>query len=221
MHFDILVEDVSGKRMLDVLVPKIIGESHTFQVHCYKGIGRLPKGMTPDSEPQKRILLDQLPRVLQGFGKTHAAYPASYQAAVLVVCDLDDRCLKAFRADLLGLLQRCSPAPETRFCIAIEEGEAWLLGDLNAIRTAYPDTRDAALNSYTHDSICGTWEKLADAVYAGGAVALKALGWTMIGREKSIWADAITPHMNIDENQSPSFCYFRDKLRALAEQSFA
>ncbi|MGE4488022.1 MAG: hypothetical protein AB7E95_00580 [Kiritimatiellales bacterium] len=218
MHFDILVEDVSGKRMLDLLVPKILGEFHTFQVHHYKGIGRLPKGMASGSEPQKRILLDQLPRVLQGFGKTYAAYPAGYQSAVVVVCDLDDRCLKAFRAELLRLLQRCNPAPEARFCIAVEEGEAWFFGDLNAVRTAYPHSKDAVLSSYANDSICGTWEKLADAVYSGGAAALKALGWTMIGREKSIWADAIAPNMDVNANSSPSFCYFRDKLRGLAGQ---
>ena len=60
MHFEILVEDQSGKRMLDILVPQIIGDAHTFRVVDYRGIGRLPKGMTSSSEPRKRILLDQL-----------------------------------------------------------------------------------------------------------------------------------------------------------------
>jgi hypothetical protein len=221
MHFEILVEDISGKHMLDVLVPKIIGEAHTFEVRSYRGIGRLPKGMVPGSEPQKRILLDQIPRLLQGFGKTFAAYSPEYPAAVVVVCDLDDRCLKSFRTELLGLLQRCSPAPETRFCIAIEEGEAWFLGDLNAVRAAYPQAQNPVLRSYANDAICGTWEKVADAIYPGGAAKLRESGWTIIGHQKSIWAQAIAPHMNIDDNQSPSFCYFRDKLRALAEQSFA
>jgi hypothetical protein len=31
MHFEILVEDLSGKRALDILVPKIIATEHTFQ----------------------------------------------------------------------------------------------------------------------------------------------------------------------------------------------
>jgi hypothetical protein len=34
-----------------------------------------------------------------------------------------------------------------------------------------------------------------------------------IGREKVAWAAKISPLMDIDNNQSPSFCYFRDKLR--------
>lgn len=216
MHFDILVEDISGKRMLDELVPKIIGANHTFTVHSYKGIGRLPKGMTANSAPGKRILLDQLPKILQGFGKTHAGFPVDYPAAVFVICDLDDRCLAVFRAELQALLQRCNPTPETQFCVAIEEGEAWLLGDLCAVRAAYPRARINFLNAYNSDSICGTWEVLANALVSGGESALKSKGWKAVGKEKSEWAEAISPHMNVEENNSPSFCYFRDKLRLLA-----
>ena len=34
MHFEVLVEDQSGKAMLDILLKKIIDESHTFEVKC-------------------------------------------------------------------------------------------------------------------------------------------------------------------------------------------
>lgn len=37
MHFEILVEDQSGKKALDIIVPKIIGDSCTFTVHPYNG----------------------------------------------------------------------------------------------------------------------------------------------------------------------------------------
>ena len=30
MHFEILVEDQSGKKALDILIPKIIGDDHTW-----------------------------------------------------------------------------------------------------------------------------------------------------------------------------------------------
>ena len=43
MHFEILVEDQSGKKALDILIPRIIGEQHSFEVRAYKGIGRIPK----------------------------------------------------------------------------------------------------------------------------------------------------------------------------------
>ena len=37
----------------------------------------------------------------------------------------------------------------------------------------------------------------------------------VIGKEKSTWAEKIAPEMNVDKNASPSFCYFRDKIREL------
>ena len=217
MHFEILVEDQSGKTMLEILIPKIIGDQHTFRFHNYKGSGHIPKNLTSSTDARKRILLDQLPRLLRGHGKTFAGYPPNYPAAVIVVCDLDDKCLKAFRQELFAVLNACNPKPETRFCVAIEEGEAWLLGDVSAIKAAYPNAKDNVLGSYVNDSICGTWELLANAVSSGGASGLKKKGWPVVGREKSVWAEKITLHMNVDLNASPSFRYFREKVRGLAQ----
>ena len=213
MHFEILVEDQSGKVALDILVPKIIGDKHTFDVKSYKGVGRIPVKMNNSVNASKRILLSNLPRLLAGYGKSWHEYPA----VVIVVCDLDGKCLKNFRSELIGLLDNCSLRPETRFCIAIEEGEAWFLGDIPAIKQAYPKAKDAVLKTYMSDSICGTWEKLADAVYKGGSQSLSNQGWHVIGAEKSAWSEKITPYMDLDNNTSPSFNYFLGKLRELAE----
>ncbi len=216
MHFEVLVEDQSGKAMLDILLEKIVDEPHTFEVKPYKGIGHIPRNLTSTSDAGKRLLLDQLPRLLRGYGRTFAGYPEGYSAAVVVVCDLDDRCLKDFRQELFAVLDTCDPKPETRFCIAIEEGEAWLLGDMPAIKAAYPSARDSVLNRYENDAICGTWEVLADAVYRGGLKKLEGEGWQAVGREKSRWSKTIAPHMDVENNASPSFCYFREKVRGLA-----
>ena len=43
MHFEILVEDPSGKKALDILMPKIINDQDTFNVVDYRGIGHIPK----------------------------------------------------------------------------------------------------------------------------------------------------------------------------------
>ena len=217
MHFEILTEDASGKKALDVLAPKIIGEKHTFHVHPYKGIGHLPKNLKANGDAGKRLLLDQLPRLLQGYGKAFSNYPDNYLAAVILVCDLDNKCLKAFREEIFAILNECNPRPKTRFCIAVEEGEAWFLGDISAIKSAYPKAKDAILNTYVNDSICGTWERLADAVYHGGADALSARGWQAVGEEKSHWAEKISPHMDIANNASPSFVHFREKLIELTK----
>ena len=215
MHFEILVEDQSGKNALDIIVPKNLHNSCTFTVHSYKGIGRIPKNISNPSDASNRILLDNLYKLLKGYGKTFASYH-NYSAAVIIVCDLDNKCLKTFRSQLYKILIRCDPKPKTRFCFAIEEGEAWFLGDLNAIKVAYPNAKSSVLNSYVNDSVCGTWEKLADAIYKGGAEALSTKGWKMVGAEKSRWANEISPYMSIDNNNSPSFCHFRNKIRELA-----
>lgn len=213
MHFEILVEDQSGKAALDILLPKIIAEPHTYTVKDYKGVGRIPNKMNSAVDASKRILLDNLPRLLQGYARS---WQQGYDGVVIVVCDLDDKCLKSFRAELIALWNRCNPRPETRFCLAVEEGEAWFLGDMPALAIAYPDAKKAVLNTYTNDAICGTWEKLADAVYPGGSQSLKKQGWQTVGTEKSTWAKNIAPHMDVDNNASPSFNYFLRKLRELA-----
>lgn len=219
MHFEILSEDISGKKALDILVPKIIGNEHTFTVHSYKGIGRIPSKMSKAENASKRILLDQLPKILGGYGRAFSSYPPDYPAAVIVVCDLDKKKLSSFLAELNEVLNKCNPAPETRFCIAIEEGEAWFLGDLSAIKKAYPKANDAVLKKYTNDSICDTWEVLADAVHPGGSKSLKSEGFQAAGKEKFHWAEKISPHMDIDNNKSPSFCFFRDCMREISEST--
>jgi hypothetical protein len=216
MHVEILVEDLSGKKALDTLVPKILRDKGTFRVHAYKGIGPIPRNMKDAHDPSKRILLTNLPKLLKGYGRTFAGYPRSHRAAVVLACDLDDRDLKLFLEELNVILGACDPKPETRFCVAIEEGEAWFLGDLPAIKKAYPRADDKVLESYVNDSICGTWEMLANAIYEGGAKVLAQKGWQAVGAEKSRWAEQIPPRMNVEDNKSPSFCFFRDNVRSIA-----
>ena len=199
MHFEFLTEDQSSARSMEILIPKLLGNGITFRIHPYKGIGRIPKGLSPKSDACKRILLDQLPKILSGYGKN------PHCGIVVVVCDLDDKNKQAFLSELNDILDACKSKPETLFCLAIEEFEAWYLGDLNAVLKAYPKAKINILNNYKNDSICGTWELLADAIYKGGHKILSKKGWQAVGEEKSIWAKTISPYMNIDENISPSF----------------
>lgn len=219
MHFEILVEDKSGKKALDILVPKIIGDEHTFRVISYKGIGRIPGDLRGSTDPKKRILLNRLPKLIRRYGKTFVNYPPDYPAAVIVVCDLDNKHLNTFLEELHRVLETCTPQPETRFCIAIEEGEAWFLGDIPAIKKAYPRAKTAILSNDVNDSICGTWERLADAIFPGGSQELSVQGWQRVGAEKSAWSINITPHMDIETNKSHSFCFFCQKLEELAERN--
>lgn len=219
MHIEFLIEDVSGAKMLENLLPKILPVTCTHRIRSYKGIGRkIPAGFKGDPAAAKhRILLENLPRLLSGYGKTFGSYGEDYRAAVVVVCDLDRRDRSTFEDELNNLLQNCKYKPTAKFCLAIEEGEAWFLGDQPAILKVYPRCKMAVIRNYMQDSICGTWEKLADAIYPGGSSVLLAQGFQTIGKTKLIWAEKITPNMDVDNNNSPSFCKFRDTVRELAQ----
>ena len=214
MHFEVLAEDQSGQIALESIMEKILGPNyteHSWNIRAYKGIGRIPRDLRGAPNPASRLLLDNLPRLLRGYGRS---LPKS--STVVVVVDLDNRDCLVFKQDLLNVLNACNPSPKTLFRIAIEEGEAWLLGDRTAVKSAYPNAIDAILNNYVQDSICGTWEVLADAVHPGGSSHLKALGYPPAGRAKCDWAKEIAPHMDVERNKSKSFRVFRDGVRSLA-----
>ena len=198
MHFEVLVEDLSGSVALRHILEKILGENgaaHSWTIHPYKGISQL---------------LNDLPSTLRALGRI-----LDDSSSVIVVVDSDDKDCVKFKQELLNVLNACNPRPKTPFRIAIEEGEAWLLGDRAAVKAAYPNARDSILNGYVQDSICGTWEILADAVHPGGAQSLKP-NYQVAGKAKSDWAREIAPRMDVDRNQSKSFQVFRDGVRNLA-----
>ncbi len=217
MHFEVLVEDKSGEKCLNILIPKIIPDQATFRIKSYKGAGKIPKDLRGKTDPMHRVLLDRLPKLLSGYGKTYQSSPGLN--TVIVVCDLDNKVKDEFLIELAEVLESCHPKPNAFFCLAIEEGEAWLLGDINAITTAYPNAKVEVLRTYVNDSICGTWELLAEAIYPGGLKKLCKNGYSVIGLEKSKWAENISPHINICENKSPSFQFFRETLKKLSSQS--
>ncbi len=213
LHLEVLVEDKSGSIVIEHFLNKIIMKQEpvfTYNIHPYKGLGALPKNLNSSSEPNKRILLDRLPSLLRGYGKCLDDY-----GAVIVVVDNDSRNCILFKQELISLLDQCYPAPRTAFCIAIEEIEAWLLGDIKAIKKAYPLARRAILDAYVQDSICGTWEVLADAICSEKSSGLKKAGFAEIGRRKSEWAQKITPLVDIDQNKSNSLKYFIGKVEEL------
>ena len=214
MHFEVLVEDKSGSIALDKILGKILGEKntvHSWRMHAYRGIGRIPKNWRRETDLSRRLLLNQLPSLLRGYGKSLGP-----REAVIVVVDLDDRDCHTFKQELLDVLNACIPRPHAVFRIAIEESEAWLLGDRAAVKAAYPRAKDSVLNRYVQDSICGTWEVLANVVYSGGASRLQKLGYPEAGIAKCEWAAKIATHMDMDSNRSKSFQVFRDTVRDLA-----
>src|SRR5687767_11123572 len=113
MHLEVIVEDQSGAKAVDILLDKLLGpnqQQHSWRLHPYKGIGKLPANLDKAADPRKRLLLDRLPRLLRGYGKS-----LGVGSAVLVVVDSDRKDCIAFKASLLEVLKGCSPAPKTLF----------------------------------------------------------------------------------------------------------
>ena len=217
MHLEVLVEDASGQILLENVLPKLLGpkgQPHSWRTHAFRGIGSIPKDIQHHHDPRKYVLLNDLPRLLAGFGKAQQQVPG---AAVVVVLDSDTEDCRAFKKELLAILAACHPAPRTLIRIAIEEMEAWLLGDPAAICATFPKAKNHVVEAYVQDSVCGTWELLADAIYPGGAKALRLAGYPLIGQTKCRWAEMISPHMDTDNNVSPSFNAFRGGLSSLVK----
>lgn len=215
MHLEVLVEDASGATALEILLPRILGSDgpHTWQVIAYKGIGRLPPGLRANSHPSARALLNRLPSLLQGYGNAFAGQAVAQ--AVVVVCDLDRRCLKEFRNELNAVLSQCRPQPTTGFCIAVQELESWYLGDPQALLQVRPSRTVGKLKPLRDETVDGNWERLADMIHPGGAAALRNEGVHAIGRQKQVWAEQLCPLLDLERNRSPSFQYFLTVLRRL------
>jgi hypothetical protein len=202
MHLELLVEEPSAAAALQNLVPRMIGKNVTYRLINFQG---------------KQDLLAQLPQRLRGY--THWL-PPDWRIVVLIDEDRED-CL-ALKGQLetaarqAGLFTKSSPAPDGHFEVvsrlAIEELEAWFLGDVEAIRQVYPQVPEtlASRRPFRNpDAIAGgTFEALER--------VLQQAGYFKEGLPKIQTAREISQHMDPDRNRSKSFQVFRDCLRGLA-----
>ena len=217
MHIDILVEDESGKILISTIIDKIIDASNnTYKIHSYKGIGKLPKkGEIRDfAKIQNRCLLANINRLLNGIGERN--HKSNITGSVVTIFDNDKANCTEMKKDLVESAKMLSYSPNVAFCIAIEEIEAWLLGDFDAIKAAYPKAKDSLYQQYKQDSICDTWEHLGRIIDEKQMRQLGKSDHYWAGELKCTWCREIGAHMNIDRNRSPSFKYFVRKLREKA-----
>lgn len=212
MHFHFLVEDYSSGVLIELLMGKITSGNPdvTYQCKSFKGLGGLTKKNSV-KETKTGKLLNDLATYLKGFNKSLQ----NISAAIVVVLDNDQNDPVEFLAELQGVAESNQITLDHVFCIAVEEVEAWLLGDRNALAAAYPSAKSQVLNSYVQDSICGTWELLADAIYPGGLVKFRkdCPTYIEVGIYKSEWARRIGEYMEPKNNVSPSFRNFVTEIK--------
>lgn len=213
-YIEILIEDESGKIVVKHIMDKYTDcmENISYRIHSFKGIGKIPLKAKKMSQVKSKRLLTDLPQYLKGIDSYLKGMPG--KKAIFVVLDCDDEDCVALKKALVQMYDSLEISMEVFFCIAIEEMEAWLLGDNAAVLKAYPSAKRNMLQKYVQDSIVGTWECLADSVYRGGLQALKRNGvsYYEIGKFKCECADNIGKFLDIRRNASPSFNYFIGKL---------
>lgn len=192
MRLHVLVEGESEEALLKGWLPRFLPPGHSFNIIRHRGKGRLPRDPVRDLG-RREGLLDQLPAKLRAYGRS--LDPATDRLLVLVDAD-DDPCSE-LKQRLLESLESCDPRPVVLFRLAIEETEAFYLGDPQAIRRAFPQAKLQRLKSYVQDSVCGTWELFQSVI--GDPV-----------EDKPGWAERMAPHLGTawrgsDANRSPSF----------------
>lgn len=212
VHFQFLIEDISGEIFIRHVVEKLMMQYDHISYDCkaFKGIGGLKISGNANKVKTDK-LLDDLLIFLRGFDKSLKGIPA----AIVVVLDNDKRDTNEFRLQLETQAQLSMISIDYVFCIAVEEMEAWLLGDREALQKAYPEIRLAFLKDYVQDEICGTWELLANALYKGGLKQFKKDNPTYreVGKCKSEWAREVGRYIDLDKNLSPSFQEFISSLK--------
>jgi len=201
MHIEFLVEEPSAEAALQNLLPKILGNVATFAIHPHQG--------KPD-------LLKKLPMRLKGYSHWLLG---DWRIVILMDAD-DDDCLE-LKAQLeqiawdAGLITKSAAPPGQQFQVlnrlAIEELEAWFLGDIEALHAAYPRvglTLGQRAKYRNPDAIPGgTWEALER--------LLQRLNYFPEGLPKITVARQVSRHIDPARNRSRSFQVFREGLLEL------
>lgn len=203
---------MSGEHLVNEVMNTLSYKYSNITYGCkhFGGIGGFSKSANISRIKTNKILND-LDMYLSAFNKKFQ----TYEVALFIVLDNDKRNCQEFEQELKEKANSLNLTIDYVFCIAVEEIEAWLLGDLSAIQKAYPQAKLSASKNYIQDSICGTWEILANVVYPGGVLQLikNSSGYAEIGKMKCEWAKKIGKHLDLDNNASPSFQKFISEIK--------
>jgi hypothetical protein len=200
MHIEFLVEEPSAEAALRNLVPKLIREDSSYNIHVFQG---------------KNDLLKNLPKRLRGY---RPWLPDDWSIVVLIDKDHEECFELKQRLEAIahneGFITKSNARPNAKFNIinriAIEELEAWFLGDVGALHVAYPKIPkylDKRKNFRTPDTIHNTSEALER--------VLKRAGYYRGGMPKIEVARRISLHMDPSRNISKSFQIFWGALQNL------
>lgn len=196
-HLELLVEEPSMEAFLRGLLPRLLPQDRTFDIHPFQG---------------KNDLLGKLEARLRGYA---AWLPADWR--IVVVVDRDDEDCRVLKGQLETMARRAGlrsrslagRAPwQLVNRIAIEELEAWYFGDWAAVRAAFPRASANVPRRQGFrdpDAIAGgTWEAFER--------VLQAHGYFNGGLLKIEAARAIAAQVDPARSSSHSFRAFSDAI---------
>ncbi|MBN1892786.1 MAG: hypothetical protein JW780_08400 [Clostridiales bacterium] len=217
MRFEVLTEDRSGSVVVKRLISKIIAPHISdcgIRVRPHRGRGDLPSNMKGQPKRDATGLLDLLPAKLRAYDRVFAGS----DFILVVVMDSDYHSPDELKAQLISICKKHAPNISFVIGLCVEETESWLIGDIDALQTAYPEADLSVLEEYEQDSVCGTWEVLCRCIYGNKAERLIRVGYPAIGQYKHEWADRISEHMDPARNVSPSFKRFHSYLSYMIQR---
>ena len=211
MHFEVLTEDRSGGIVVETLMKSLLSAvvpSFTISIRPHRG-----KGESSDNWYQRPVknasgLLDLLPAKLRAYDHVFAGT----EYILVVIMDSDTLSPDAVQSLLHSMCRKFAPSLPYVIGICVEETEAWLMADEQALLAAYPDADMTVFKEYIQDSVCGTWEKLCSVLLHEKAAGLIRIGYPAIGQYKQEWSQNISQCMDPKRNISPSFIRFSREL---------
>ena len=197
MQIEFLLEEESAEVALKSILCKILSDDVGRNFHVFQG---------------KYDLLKKLPVYLKG-------YSISDNCRIMVLIDKDREDCFQLKAQLeevahnAGFITKSNASQEGDFQVinrlAIEELEAWFLGDIKALLTAYPKVLKSRQDQ-DPDAITGPHKVLGR--------MLKQSNDHRGGLPKTAVAQNIAQHMEPNRNKSRSFQVFIEGLKACVGQ---
>ncbi len=203
MHIDFLVEEPSAERVLQAVLPKILEGKATHLIRVFQG---------------KKDLLTKLPVRLKGYKRR---IKNNEDLRIVVLVDQDHEDCRALKNRLERMAEEFGFITKTKAHygeivyvvnrIVVEEIEAWLFGDIPALRQIYPrlsPTMDRHRKYRDPDAIQGgTWEALHREI--------QRAGYNMPIFPKIEVASRVAKYMDPRNNRSRSFNLFKGSIEWL------
>jgi hypothetical protein len=185
----VFTEEPSAKKVFDIILPKLLPENVSYRVYPHQG-----------KQDLERALKNSVPTI--------SKIPGS---KIIITRDQDSsdcKLVKKYIKEKIELNCSC----EFKIRIVCRELESWYLGDLHAIKEAYPRFRPDQYQNRTDF-------RNVDNITSPSKYLLKIIPEfkKRASLPKLEVADSITPHLDLEANRSTSFNRTLEAIKSFVE----